>query len=361
MPFNRVRIAGRWPRRRTHQTPLGTSGHPTVVDTLPDDLQVQAFTHAAPDLGTVNGPEVLSMAEFRRRFEAGALSLEMHAAFVVEVQNLTDGVQDPCGPEYAALVMETWRALSGRSHYQANEDETFELDDADYLARPYPFCTSDHEEVARYLGAVAATIGRVGARPPARIVEFGAGWGHLSLDLAATGFRVSAVDLNPASVALLRRRASLLNVDLDVVETSFLDFEPQSPVDVFIFFESFHHCEKPFTLLDRCTAQLAIGGRIIFAADAIYDNYHAPWGVRLDGSAAFMTATHGWLELGFSRPFLEEELHKRGFDVMWEVRPELGAYGTFLTATRREQSRVNSNPGNRDTATGAVDRNPFPL
>ena len=334
MPFNRVRGPGRWPRLRPHQTPLATPGPPTVVDPLGDVPQVHASPQAAPDLGPVTGPEVLSMAEFRRRFEAGALSLELHATFCVEDQNLTAGIQDPCGPEYAELVMETWHALSGRSRYRADEDETFELDDADYLARPWPFCSSDHEEVARYLGAVAAIIGRVGAKPPACIVEFGAGWGHLSLDLAATGFRVSAIDLNPASVALLRRRASLLGVDLDVVETSFLDFEPHGPVDVFIFFESFHHCQEPFRLLDRCTRQLAIGGRILFAADAIYDNFHAPWGVRLDGSAAFMAATHGWLELGFSRPFLEEELRKRGFDVTWEVRPELGAYGTFLTATR---------------------------
>ena len=228
--------------------------------------------------------------------------------------------------------MGTWYALTGRTRYRAVDDETFELDDQDFLARPWPFCSSDPVVVGHYFGAVAAIMTLIGAKPPARIVEFGAGWGHLSLHLAATGFHVSAVDLNPPSVALLRRRASLLGVDLNVVEGSFLDFEPDGPIDTFVFFESFHHCEAPFELLDRCTRQLAVGGRILFAADGIYDDFRAPWGVRLDDEAALMTARHGWLELGFFRPFLEGELRSRGFDVIWEVRPELGLYGTFLTA-----------------------------
>ncbi len=204
--------------------------------------------------------------------------------------------------------MGTWYALTGRTRYRAVDDETFELDDQDFLARPWPFCSSDPVVVGHYFGAVAAIMTLIGAKPPARIVEFGAGWGHLSLHLAATGFRVSAVDLNPPSVALLRRRASLLGVDLNVVEGSFLDFEPDGPIDTFVFFESFHHCEAPFELLDRCTRQLAVGGRILFAADGIYDDFRAPWGVRLDDEAALMTARHGWLELGFFRPFLEGEI-----------------------------------------------------
>ena len=319
-------------RRRLLQA-WGNPRHLPVVDTAAGDPQARNSAELATVASVVAGSEVISIAEFRRRFENGALSLQMDTPFRVEDQALSAGIEDPCSPEYSALVMETWHALTGRPEYRAVDHETFELDDQDYLARPWPFCSSDPTVVAGYLGAVAAIIGCIGAKPPARIVEFGAGWGHLSLSLAATGFRVSAVDLNPPSVALLRRRALLLGVDLHVVEASFLEFEPDGPVDAFVFFESFHHCEEPFELLDRCTSQLSAGGRILFAADAIYDDFYAPWGVRLDGPAAFMAAQHGWLELGFSRPFLQKELRRRGFEVVWERRPELGLYGTFLTAT----------------------------
>jgi SAM-dependent methyltransferase len=335
------RSSGRRLRRLLGQS-VGTSNRPSGVAAAQGDQEASDSTEVVSTTPTAEGPEIISIAEFRRRFENGALSMQVQATFCVENQALTAGIQDPCSPEYSAAVMETWHALTGRSDYRALDDETFALDDQDYLARPWPFCSSDPVVVGNYLGAVAAIIGRIGAKPPARIVEFGAGWGHLSLDLAATGFRVSAVDLNPPSVALLRRRAELLGVDVDVVEASFLEFEPDGEVDVFIFFESFHHCEEPFELLDRCTRQLRAGGRILFAADAIYDDFHSPWGVRLDGSATFMAAQHGWLELGFSRPFFEDQLRRRGFDVVWEVRPELGAYGTFLTATRGDRQKNSS-------------------
>ncbi|HEX3980594.1 MAG TPA: class I SAM-dependent methyltransferase, partial [Acidimicrobiales bacterium] len=254
MPLERVRSAGQRLLRHPPRATSGDLGDSKAVDAAPDDPLVPVVSEAIPEPSPVEGPEVLSVTEFRRRFEAGALSLEMVATFCVKDQALTAELADPCSPEYAAVVMQTWHALTGRSGYRAIDDETFELDDADYLARPWPYCSSDPQEVSRYFGAVAAIIGRVAVQPPARIVEFGAGWGHLSLDLAATGFRVSAVDLNPPSVTLLRRRASLLGIDLEVVEAGFLEFEPEEPVDVFVFFESFHHCEEPFELLDRCTS-----------------------------------------------------------------------------------------------------------
>jgi len=333
MPLDRFRCAFGKLLHPRHDGPATSQGGSTAADVASGGPGVPPAPGIAP-ASTNTGPEVLSVEDFRRRFEDGTLPLDP-ATYRVENLALTAGLDDPCSPEYAAMVMETWRALTARADYQPTRDEAFALDDQDYLARPWPFCSSNPGEVGSYLGAVAAVIRRVRVKPPARLVEFGAGWGHLSLDLAATGFRVSAIDLNPPSVDLLRQRASLLGIDLDVVEGGFLEFESDVPVDVFIFFDSFHHCEKPFELLDRCAKQLAPGGHIIFAADAIYDDFHAPWGVRLDGSAVFMAAKFGWLELGYSRPFLEGELRKHGFDVVWETLPELNAYGTFLTATQR--------------------------
>jgi len=81
-------------------------------------------------------------------------------------------------------------------------------------------------------------------------------------------------------------------------------------------------------------AQLTDGGRLLFLADAIYDDFYVPWGVRLDGAAAFMAAQQGWLELGFRRDFFEAELAARGFTSTWDVLGWLGPYGTVLVADR---------------------------
>jgi 2-polyprenyl-3-methyl-5-hydroxy-6-metoxy-1,4-benzoquinol methylase len=301
---------------------------PTTADRPPAPM-----AEPSPEISpTVDHRDAMTVAEFRRRFTAGELQFERNDDFCVVDPRHTAGI-DPHSDEYAAAVLQTWSALSGRPAYSATTNEAFELDQSYYLARPYPFCSSNPIEVSRYFGAVAATLPFLTAQPPARIVEFGAGWGHMSLFLASTGYEVTAVDLNGPSVELLSHRAEVLGVNLAVAHTSFLEFEPTETVNAIIFFESFHHCESPFELLDRCRRFLAPGGQMLFVAEPIYDDYFTPWGVRLDGAATFMTAQQGWLELGFDRAFFEGELHQRGFTTEWQIQPHHGPYGRFLIAS----------------------------
>jgi SAM-dependent methyltransferase len=276
--------------------------------------------------------DVVTVAEFRRRFQAGALSLETWDRTSLAPSEFRSLGGDPHSEAYAADVDALWRALDGRDEYQAERDEVFHLDLDQFLARPFPYSSGDPATVAHYLGAVAATIGALNAPTGSRIIEYGSGWGHMALALSSTGYDVTAVDLNPDSVDLLRRRAAALGVPLRVIQSGFLEFDPDAPVDAIVFFEAFHHCAKPFQLLDRCAAQLRPGGRLLFVAEAVYDDFYTPWGVRLDGAATFMTAQNGWLELGFRRDFFTAELECRGFSVAWETLPWLGAYGTLMTA-----------------------------
>lgn len=55
--------------------------------------------------------------------------------------------------------------------------------------------------------ATLAEVGRLAA-PPARIVDFGAGTGRVTLPLAAAGYTVTAVDRSPAMLAVLAARVS---------------------------------------------------------------------------------------------------------------------------------------------------------
>ena len=282
--------------------------------------------------GAAPGPNAITISEFRRGFGTGQLSLSDPGAFNLDVFEVTPSSPDPTSEAYASEVMATWCAVSGRPRYVPEESESFELDPSISLPASWPYVSGNPVEVSHYLGAIARTLQLVGRPPPARVLEYGTGWGHMALTLAATGFEVSAVDLNPSSVELLRRRADSLGVDLAVVRSGFLDHSPEEPVDAVVFFEAFHHCDRPFTLLDRCIEALAPGGRLVFVAEALYRNYHAPWGVRPDGHAVLMTATEGWLELGFDLDFFIAQLEARGLTTSYEVDSALGAHGTFLVA-----------------------------
>ena len=301
-----------------------------VADPLADVSLVRGLSTAEPV--RADGPELLSLADFRSRYQAGELSLALWDRFALDPAEIRLVGVEPHTDEYAETVMDSWSQVSGRTRYQPDEDESFDLDGADYLAHPYPYSSRNPAEVSGYLGAVAHAVSLIGSSPPARVVEFGSGWGHLSLALASSGYDVTAVDLNAASVELLRRRAEALHVPLIVERCGFLDYRAADRFDCVVFFEAFHHCHRPFELLDRCTALLNDGGVLLFVAEAFYDGFYAPWGVRLDGSAAFMTAQEGWLELGFSRQFIEAELSARGYVTSWSVLDHLGPYGTFMVA-----------------------------
>jgi len=277
----------------------------------------------------------MAIKDFVAEFDAGTLSLANSGEFsVAPLHPPSRVVGDPTSEGYARWVMSVWQEVTGRAQYQPDVDEAFDVPIDEFLRRPYPYSSGSAAEVGNYLGAIAWMLRRVSPAAGDRVVEYGSGWGLLAMNLAMLGCNVTAVDLNPPSVALLRRRAEAWGVGLDVVEATFLEYAA-SGVDLIVFFEAFHHCDRPFQLLDQCTTQLRPGGRMILLADAIYDGFYCPWGVRLDGSATFMARSVGWLELGFEREFFYRQLAIRGFEVEDHRSSELGAYGTLIVATRR--------------------------
>lgn len=275
----------------------------------------------------------LSVQEFAELFDAGRLSLERsHEFSVAPITPPADVAPDSSA--YAAWVLQTWSAITGRASYDAETDEAFDVPFDQFLRQPYPHSSGSAVEVGNYLGSVAWFLREIAPSPDDRVVEYGSGWGHLALHLAMLGCDVTAVDLNEPSAELLTARAARWGVPLTVATDTFLDFEAPTS-DLIVFFESFHHCADPFRLLDRCRNQLRTGGRLVFLADAIYDHFYCPWGVRLDGSATFMARHVGWLELGFERAFFYEQLGARGFEVRDLRSDQFGAYGSLVIATLR--------------------------
>jgi len=279
---------------------------------------------------------VLSISEMRRLVIGGEITMAQAADVSLDPDQLLVDAADPDSDDYAADVLRIWSRLTGRDSYDADVDELFDLDVAQYFSSPYPYTSGDPDAVSVYMGAVAHAIRLIGARPPARVVELGTGWGHLATMIASTGYRTTAVDLNPKSLALLRKRSEALGLGLDVVQSNFLDFDTDEPVDCFVFYEAFHHCASPARLIDRCTDMLSDGGRLLFVAEPFYEWYHQPWGLRPDGHAAIMMVSEGWLELGYSFDYILELFLSRGLRAERISVDSLGpAAGLFVTATKR--------------------------
>ncbi len=171
---------------------------------------------------------------------------------------------DPFTDQYREWVWDLYRQVSGRPSYSlANEASSFDLEEA--VATPYPYSTRSTTVVGEELMGRGFLIAALGLVPPARIVEFGSGWGNLTLDLAAIGFSVTAVEVEAKFCALTERRCRHRD-RVSIVHAGMLEFEPEEPFDAAIFYESFHHCADHLAMLERLQRIVRPGGSVLWAA-----------------------------------------------------------------------------------------------
>ena len=173
----------------------------------------------------------------------------------LELQVPDDQPDDPFSAAYREWTWRLYRRISARADYStANEDSPFDLKQA--IVRPFPFETGSARVVGDDLAArghMLRCLGEdaLGLAPPARIVEFGPGWGNLTNDLVATGFHVTAVEISEQFCTLIRERCPIPD-NLTLVQSDMLAFAASEPYDAAVFFESFHHCSDHLALLATC-------------------------------------------------------------------------------------------------------------
>jgi SAM-dependent methyltransferase len=217
---------------------------------------------------------------------------------------------DPFSPEYHGAQIDLYRRISQRDEYQVAAERSF-FDMPAALRHPYPYSTESAVQVADQLAAYSFIIRTLPLRPGCRVIEFGPGWGNLTLQLAMMSIHTTAVDVNPLFVELLRARAES-NAHLEVVESDMLAFKSSQVYDAAIFFESFHHCSDHLEMLRHLQAIVAEDGVVAFAGEPLgWMPY--PWGLRLDGMSLYSTWQYGWLELGFRRRYFAEALKRTGW------------------------------------------------
>lgn len=257
---------------------------------------------------------------------------------------------DPFSAAYEEWTWELYRAVSGRTEYSvAHEASPFDLEAA--VRRPFPCSTGsaavvgeDLEARAYVLRALGAGplpgagdgVAGIGLQPPARIVELGPGWGNLTADLVATGFEVTAVEVDPRFCSLLSTRVPD-GGRLTVCQADMLSFLPDQPMDAAVFYESFHHCADHRRLLDRLHQVVKPAGAVVFAGEPV-QKMPFPWGPRLDGLSLWSTRTYGWLELGFDPGYFATALARAGWRAVHHRarrNPKADVYVARATSTSR--------------------------
>lgn len=146
------------------------------------------------------------------------------------------------------------------------------------------------------------------------MIEFGPGWGNLTLELAKMGLAVTAVDVHPGFGELVSERAKQLGLSINVVVTDMLDYQASEPFDAAIFFESFHHCSDHLQMLRNLGHIVGEEGVVAFGSEPITALPY-PWGLRMDGMAVWSIRRLGWMENGFTPRYFFKALDRTGWRV----------------------------------------------
>lgn len=184
-----------------------------------------------------------------------------------------------------------------------------------------------------------------GLGPDSRIADLGAGTGQFAVPAARRFGEVTAVDISPAMVALLRERAQDLP-NLRVVRAGFLSYHNEAPLDGVHTRHALHQLPDFWkTVALHRIARLLRPGGVLRVRDLIYDfepaeadAVFADWFAQAatDPAAGYTAGDyieHIQAEFSTYRWLFEPMLEHAGFEIT-DVRYHLRAFGEY-TCVRR--------------------------
>jgi SAM-dependent methyltransferase len=259
---------------------------------------------------------------------------------------------DPFSDAYRRAVLDIHARISGRPCYDATTMECTPLDVARFVARPAAY-QYDSQWLGNYLESFGHIIKKLDVRPGMRVIEFGCGDADLALHLARFGCDVTVVDIEPDYLEIVRRKAERLEVRIRTVLGDFTDGVDLEPFDRIFFYQAFHHSLEHQQAIANHARMLRHDGFVVFGAEPVIDPTGPwaravpyPWGPRLDGLSLRAMQTHGWMELGFQKPYFAALLARHGLTCEQETSP-LNNFAASIVA-RRTVVRMNAKPSTTD-------------
>jgi SAM-dependent methyltransferase len=196
---------------------------------------------------------------------------------------------DPFSDAYRRAVLDIHARISGRPCYDATTMEHTPLDISGFVSRPAAY-QYDSQWLGNYLESFGHIIKKLDVRPGMRVIEYGCGDAELSLHLARFGCDVTVVDIEPAYLEIVRRKAERLELPVRTVLGDFTDGGDLGPFDRIFFYQAFHHSLEHQQAIANYARMLPDDGFIVFGAEPVVDPTGPwaravpyPWGPRLDG------------------------------------------------------------------------------
>jgi 2-polyprenyl-3-methyl-5-hydroxy-6-metoxy-1,4-benzoquinol methylase len=266
--------------------------------------------------------------EFLARLEQATDDDHLRELFSTYSTSFDENVPaDPFSMEYRNKQFSLYERLAGKTYSTANEESKFDVEQC--AISPFPYCHGSGPVTGDQLMAIGFVLKALNLPRGSRVLEFGPGWGNTTLALAKMGHKVTAVDIESNFIELIRRRASMekLNIELICDDFSYINHVTE-PYDAVLFFECFHHASDHLAIISGFEKAVKKGGIVCFAAEPITDDFPIPWGLRMDGQSLWAIRKNGWLELGFNSKYFNAALARFG----WSAAVHSGIDGPMSNA-----------------------------
>jgi 2-polyprenyl-3-methyl-5-hydroxy-6-metoxy-1,4-benzoquinol methylase len=235
-------------------------------------------------------------------------------AFALTFDTKPDQSLDPFSDEYFAQQVELYKELSGRQLNQQDGEQT-PLDVAAHAAGFNPYNNGDVGWIAKHARTIQTCVMLANLPPHATVLDAGCGWGLSSETMAFCGARVTALDINPLFVELVRRRAARLGLPITPVLSEFDKYETDERFDMLLFYECLHHSLKPWETVAHLGRFVKPDGKVVFAGEPINACWWKDWGLRLDPLSVYCIRKFGWWESGWTPDFIARCFAKAGFQL----------------------------------------------
>lgn len=206
--------------------------------------------------------------------------------------------------------LEEFKAVTGRD-YEVAAEARYPVDNEYEKKKPF----SDPQGLSGDLLIAVGTMIKLLHLPPgAEVLDLGCGCGWTSILLARCGFRVTAVDVNGASLAIGQRNAEAAGISVKFIAADIQQFTVYQRFYAVIIFDALHHCLRERSVLSRAEWMLRPGGKILLSEQDYPDEDKA--GLLTHDPAIKTMRQHGTLEKGLGTMYLVRALLDCGFDTI---------------------------------------------
>jgi SAM-dependent methyltransferase len=246
----------------------------------------------------------------------GHRSLSHFYPIELAYSTFVDQEADPFSDAYFQQQLALYKEISGRNLNQW-DGEIHHVDIAPLIDAPNPLGNKDPMHVAEHVRAISAMLSICSLHDSAAVLDMGAGHGLSSELLAFCGCKVHAIDIDAGLGELSAIRSKIRKLDIRRATLNFDDLGtiPAQTYAAAFFFQSLHHCLRPWELIASIRSKLLDGGVIAFTGEPIQSAWWKHWGLRLDEESLYVARKWGWFESGWSHDFIRLCFERNGMSL----------------------------------------------